>query len=290
MAEIEVGLPATSASGRDSVPAIGQGTWHMAEGRRRESEEVAALKYGLDLGLTLIDTAEMYASGGAERIVARAVAGRRDEAFLVSKAFPWNADRDSAIAACEASLERLGTDYIDLYLLHWPGSVPLAETLDAFERLRDQGKIRRFGVSNFDVDDLQGLWSEPAGSDISINQVLYHAGSRGIEHSLLPWQRQHGLPAMAYCPLGGGGGLLRHPEVEATASDLGVAPATLLLAWTIQAGPDGQRDKVAIPKAARAEHVEANAAAMDCALPPEAVDRLDRALPAPTRKPPLDIV
>lgn len=286
----EVELPATQTTPAERVPAIGQGTWHMAEGRAAQADEVAALQYGLDRGLTVIDTAEMYARGGAEEVVGRAIAGRREQVFLVSKVFPWNAGRESAIRACEASLQRLGTDYLDLYLLHWPGQIPLEETLEAFERLRDDGKIRRFGVSNFDVDDMKALWDTPGGQQISLNQVLYHVGSRGIEHSLLPWQREHGVPTMAYCPLAGGGNPLRHAEVAAVADELGVAPATVLLAWVIRHAPAGQRDVMAIPKAARPEHVDANAAALELTLHDDALARLDRAFPAPTSKPPLDIV
>lgn len=286
----EVELPATATTGSERVPAVGQGTWHMAEGQAAERDEIAALQYGLDQGLTVIDTAEMYASGEAERLVARAIAGRRDEAFLVSKVFPWNAGRDSAIEACEGSLRRLGTDYLDLYLLHWPGRVPLEETLEAFERLRADGKIRRFGVSNFDVDEIQSLWSAPGGPETSVNQVLYHLGSRGIEHSLLPWQREQHLPTMAYCPLAGGGAPLGHPEVTAIADELGVAPATVLLAWATRSMPGGGHDVIAIPKAARPDHVDANRAALELTLPAQALDRLDRAFPSPATKPPLDIV
>jgi len=285
-----VELPATRVVDPERVPAIGQGTWHMAEGRDAEKNEMAALQHGLDCGLSLIDTAEMYASGEAERLVGQALRGRRDEAFLVSKVFPWNAGRDRAIAACEASLERLGVDYLDLYLLHWPGRVPLVETMQAFERLRDDGKIRRFGVSNFDIDDLDELWRTPAGPECSVNQVLYHPGSRGVEHSVLPWQRQRGLPTMAYCPLAGGGDPLTHPEVMAIAEEEGVARATVLLAWVTRRAPQGQNDVIAIPKAARCQHVEANAKALNFRLPDAAIERLDRAFPAPSSKPPLDIV
>jgi diketogulonate reductase-like aldo/keto reductase len=290
MAIAEVELPATATTPAERVPAIGQGSWHMAEGRASAADEVAALQHGLDRGLSVIDTAEMYASGGAEELVGRAIAGRREEAFLVSKVFPWNAGRESAVRACEASLRRLGTDYLDLYLLHWPGGIPLEETLEAFERLRDDGKIRRFGVSNYDIEDMQSLWATAGGREVSVNQVLYHAGSRGIEHSLLPWQREQGVPTMAYCPLAGGGNPLRHSAVTALAAELGVAPATLLLGWVIRHAPNGARDVVAIPKAARSEHVDANAAALTLTLPDDAVARLDQAFPAPTSKPPLDIV
>lgn len=285
-----VTLSATAREPAVALPAIGQGSWHMGENRAPRRDEVHALQHGLDLGMTLIDTAEMYADGGAEEIVGEALRGRRDEAFLVSKVYPWNAGRQDAIAACERSLQRLGTDYLDLYLLHWPGSVPLEETLEAFEYLQAQGKIRRYGVSNFDVDDMQSLHAVPGGDACSVNQVLYHLGSRGIEHSLLPWQRDQGLPTMAYCPLAQGGRELKHPEVRAIADAFGVSPAQVLLAWATRPTSDGQRDVIAIPKAVQPAHVEANAAAMRLTLDDASLARLDAAFPAPSRKPPLDIV
>ncbi|MGM0701356.1 MAG: aldo/keto reductase [Pseudomonadota bacterium] len=292
-ATARVALAATAHEPAVELPAIGQGTWHMGEGLAPWRDEVRALQQGLDLGLTLIDTAEMYADGGAEEVVGEALAGRRDEAFLVSKVYPWNAGRDSAIAACERSLARLKTDRLDLYLLHWPGSVPLEETLEAFERLREAGKIRRFGVSNFDVDELAALHALPGGQACATNQVLYHLGSRGIEHSLLPWQREHGIPTMAYCPLAQAGGLrddlLGHPAVMGIAARLGVTPAQVLLAWAIRPS-NGDRDVIAIPKAARPEHVEQNAVALYVKLDDDAYARLDAAFPAPRHKVPLDIV
>ncbi|MDR5891391.1 aldo/keto reductase [Halomonas mongoliensis] len=293
-----VTLPATPHAPALALPAIGQGTWYMGEGLAPRGDEVRALQHGLSLGLALIDTAEMYADGGAEEVVGRALLGRRDEAFLVSKVYPWNAGRDAAIAACEASLERLGTDYLDLYLLHWPGEIPLEETLEAFERLREAGKIRRFGVSNFDVDEMANLHALPGGEACAVNQVLYHLGSRGIEHALLPWQRARGIPTMAYCPLAQGGQLRRelltHPELLEVASGLGITPTQLLLAWAIRpvADPQGERrrDVIAIPKATGLEHVEQNARVLEIALTDEALERLDAAFPAPDRKTPLDIV
>ncbi|WP_280178394.1 aldo/keto reductase [Modicisalibacter radicis] len=293
-----VTLPASATASAITLPAIGQGTWHMGEGLAPRDDEVRALRQGLDAGMKLIDTAEMYADGGAEEVVGEALAGRRGDAFLVSKVYPWNAGRDSAIAACERSLARLRTDHLDLYLLHWPGSIPLDETLEAFERLRDQGKIRRFGVSNVDVDDLETLWSLPGGRDCTVNQVLYHLGSRGIEHSLLPWQRERGLPTMAYSPLAQGGrlrdSLLADPTVTTIADEHGVSPAQVLLAWAIRptlAHPDGeQRDMIAIPKAIRPEHVRANAEALTLRLDDAALARLDAAFRPPSRKEPLDII
>ncbi len=179
-------FPATATEPPVTLPAIGQGSWYMGEDRLPASQEADALRYGLDLGLTLIDTAEMYAEGGAERVVGQALADRRDDAFVVSKVYPWNAGRDSAIEACERSLARLGIETLDLYLLHWPGGMPLEETFEAFERLREQGKIRRFGVSNFDAQRLKALESLPGATDCATNQVLYHLGSRGIELNVLP--------------------------------------------------------------------------------------------------------
>ncbi len=293
-----VTLSATAREAAVELPAIGQGTWYLGEGLTPRRDEVKALQHGLSLGLTLIDTAEMYADGGAEEVVSEALLGRRHEAFLVSKVYPWNAGRDAAIAACEASLERLGTDYLDLYLLHWPGEIPLEETLEAFERLREAGKIRRFGVSNFDVDDMAALHALPGGAACAVNQVLYHLGSRGIEHALLPWQRARGIPTMAYCPLAQAGQLRRelltHPELLEVASGLGITPTQLLLAWAIRpvADPQGERrrDVIAIPKAVGLEHVEQNARVLEIALTDEALERLDAAFPAPDRKTPLDIV
>ncbi|WP_111412692.1 aldo/keto reductase [Billgrantia lactosivorans] len=280
-------LPATD------LPAIGQGTWYMGEGNAPRRDEVRALQQGLELGLRLIDTAEMYADGGAEEVVGEALAGRRDQAFLVSKVYPWNAGRDSAVAACERSLKRLGTDHLDLYLLHWPGSIPLEETLEAFQRLREQGKIRRFGVSNFDVEELESLAALPGGDACAVNQVLYHLGSRGIEHALRPLMRRLDMPLMAYSPLAQAGrlrqDLFAHPVVRDVADGLGISPGQLLLAWAIRP-VEGRREVIAIPKAVRPEHVEQNAAALAVELDDDALARLDEAFPSPGRKVPLDIV
>ncbi|WP_104202603.1 aldo/keto reductase [Billgrantia saliphila] len=288
-----VTLPATAYEPAVELPAVGQGTWYMGEGLAPRRDEVQALQHGLELGLTLIDTAEMYADGGAEEVVGEALAGRRDRAFLVSKVYPWNAGRDSAIEACERSLNRLGTDHLDLYLLHWPGNVPLEETLEAFERLREQGKIRRYGVSNFDVDDLEALAALPGGDACAVNQVLYHLGSRGIEYALRPMMRRLAMPVMAYCPLAQAGQLRRdlfdHPAVRELADELGITPAQLLLAWAIRP-VEGRRDVIAIPKAVQPTHVEQNAGALEVRLDGDALARLDEAFPTPNRKVPLDIV
>ncbi|GEK47092.1 aldo/keto reductase [Bisbaumannia pacifica] len=288
-----VTLPATAGQAAVDLPAIGQGTWFMGEGLAPRRDEVRALQQGLELGLSLIDTAEMYAEGGAEEVVGEALVGRRDRAFLVSKAYPWNAGRDSAIAACERSLQRLGTDYLDLYLLHWPGSIPLEETLEAFQRLQEAGKIRRFGVSNFDVDELAAFHGLPGGEACAVNQVLYHLGSRGIDYALRPWMRERGMPLMAYCPLAQAGRLRRdllgQPALREVAGELGATPAQVLLAWAIRAQA-GQREVIAIPKAVQPEHVEQNAKALDILLDDASLARLEAAFPAPTRKLPLDIV
>ncbi|MCW4149262.1 aldo/keto reductase [Halomonas sp. 18H] len=287
----EVTLAATSRAPAVTLPAIGQGTWYMGEGHDTHQEEVTALQAGLDHGLSLIDTAEMYAEGQAERIVGDALKNRRDEAFLTSKVYPWNAGRDSAIQACENSLRRLGTDYLDLYLLHWPGGIALDETLEAFERLQQDGKIRRFGVSNFDVEEMRSLVEMPGGNDCATNQVLYHLGSRGIEYSLLPWHRKQELPVMAYCPLAQGGRLRRdlldHPDIMATAAELDLTPAQLLLAWSIRP-IDGQRHVMAIPKAVDPQHIQENAAALNVVLDDDTLANLNSIFPPPVAREPLD--
>lgn len=271
-----------------TVPAIGQGTWYMGDDASARRQEVRALQLGIDLGLTLIDTAEMYADGGAEKVVGEAIAGRRDSVFVVSKVYPHNASRSKMPLACDASLRRLGTDYIDLYLLHWRGSVPLGETVDAMERLVDTGKILRWGVSNLDTDDMRGLWR--AGGDACVtDQVLYHAASRGIEFDLLPWCREHALPVMAYCPLAQAGNLredlLGHPDIIDIADELGATPAQVALAWVIRAG-----DVIAIPKAAREAHVRDNAGAAAVTLAAHHLARIDAAFPPPVSREPLDVV
>ncbi|MEC5318866.1 aldo/keto reductase [Brenneria populi subsp. brevivirga] len=272
-----------------TVPAIGQGTWFMGENPQRKAQEVKALQDGIDRGLTLIDTAEMYADGGAERVVGEAIRGRRDEVYLVSKVYPHNAGGANALKACEQSLERLQTDYIDLYLLHWRGGIPLADTIAAMQRLQRSGKIGHWGVSNFDTDDMQALWSLGGGRECMTNQVLYHLASRGIEFDLLPWCRRSHLPIMAYCPLAQAGklrnGLFTHPVVNAIARQHGVTPAQILLAWVIR-----QPGAIAIPKASSQRHVEENARALDIALHPDELAALDLAFPAPQRKQPLDVV
>ncbi|MCU1720132.1 aldo/keto reductase [Pseudomonas sp. 5P_5.1_Bac1] len=261
--------------GDKQVPIIGQGTWYMGEDPGQRPREVAALQQGIDLGLTLIDTAEMYAEGGAEKVVGQALAGRRDKVFLVSKVYPHNASRKGAIAACERSLQRLGTEHIDLYLLHWRGQYPLEETVEAFEQLRDAGKIGRWGVSNFDTDDMREL-DQPT---CATNQVLYNPEQRGIEFDLLPWCREHQVPVMAYCPLAQAGRLLRHPVLTQIAEAHGVTPAQVCLAWVTR-----QDGVIAIPKAVEPRHVQLNAAAANLTLRAEDLHAIDQAFPAPTRK------
>lgn len=276
-------------AGFNDLPVIGQGTWYMGENPAQRYTEVAALQAGLECGLQLIDTAEMYADGGAEEVVGQALLGRRDEALLVSKVYPWNAGEVDAIEACERSLRRLQTDYLDLYLLHWRGNVPLEETLRAMERLQQQGKIRHWGVSNFDTDDLAELWDEPQGDQCATNQVLYHLASRGIEFDLLPACQQRGMPVMAYCPLAQAGrlrdSLFTDPVLTQIAQQKGISVAQLLLAWVIR-----QPGVIAIPKASSVVHVQENAAALAVVLTDEELQLIDRAWPAPQHKVPLDIV
>ncbi|WP_023639762.1 aldo/keto reductase [Dickeya zeae] len=272
-----------------TVPAIGQGTWFMGESAQRRRAEVSALQAGIDLGMTLIDTAEMYADGGAEEVVGEALCGRRDQVYLVSKVYPHNAGGERAIAACERSLKRLKTDYIDLYLLHWRGGIPLTDTITAMERLQQAGKIGRWGVSNLDTRDMVELWSCQGGSQCQTNQVLYHLASRGIEYDLLPWCQQRQLPVMAYCPLAQAGqlrhDLLAHPAVVQVARQQALTPAQVLLAWVVR-----QSGVIAIPKASTLAHVKENAVALDVTLSPEQIAILDEAYPAPRHKQPLDVV
>ncbi|MDY8045861.1 aldo/keto reductase [Paenibacillus polymyxa] len=278
----------TWTDGRE-VPLIGQGTWHMGEKASLRQEEVRALQLGLELGMTLVDTAEMYAEGGAEEIVGEAIRGRRDDVYLVSKAYPHHADRQGLAQACEASLTRMGTEYVDMYLLHWRGNIPLEETIQGMEKLREQGKIRSWGVSNLDKSDMEELWSLSGGEACAVNQVLYHAASRGIEYDLLPWSRTHGVPVMAYCPIAQGGrlrrGLLEHPVMVDIATSHGVTPSQIALAWVIRDG-----DVWAIPKAVQESHIRENAAAANIRLTPEQLQQIDEVFPPPTRKQPLDMV
>ncbi|WP_274518942.1 aldo/keto reductase [Saccharopolyspora erythraea] len=256
----------------------------MGERRSDRTTEIEALRRGLDLGVGLIDTAEMYGNGGAEEVVGEAIAGRRDEVFLVSKVFPHNASRRGAVEACERSLRRLNTDHIDLYLLHWRGGTPLAETLEAFEQLRADGRIGRFGVSNFDPDDMRELWEHELGRESVTDQVLYNLTRRGVEYDLLPWCGEHGLAVMAYSPIEQGR-LLGDSVLKQVAQRHSATPAQVAIAWVL-----ATEGVCAIPKAATAEHVEQNHAALEIRLSDEDLADLDARFPAPGRAVPLEIL
>jgi diketogulonate reductase-like aldo/keto reductase len=275
-------VPTTTLPSGDAVPVLGLGAWMMGEHVRHKKDEVNALRLGLDLGMNLIDTAELYASGGSERVVAEAIAGRRDEVFLVSKVLPHNATRKGTIAACEQSLKRLNTDRLDLYLLHWRESVPLKETLDGLTALVRDGKIRNWGVSNFDVDDMEELLKLPGGDKVATNQVMYNLRRRGIEFALLPWSRQRNIPIMAYSPLDQGH-LMRSSELMHIAERHSATPAQIALAWTIR-----QPGVFAIPKSSRESHVRDNHKALTIRLKDDDLAELDRHFRPPTMKKPLE--
>ncbi|MEG3150638.1 aldo/keto reductase [Sphingomonas sp. ZT3P38] len=269
--------------GGETIPCLGQGTWKMAERADRRADEIAALRTGIDLGMTLLDTAEMYGEGAAEHLVGEAITGLRDGVFLVSKAYPHNASRERLSRSCEASLRRLGTDRIDLYLLHWRGSVPLAETIEAMEALQRAGKIRYWGVSNLDSDDMVEL-VEAGGAGCATNQILYNLTRRGPEHLLLPWLADQHMTAMAYSPVEQGR-LVRNNILSGIASDLGLSPAQVALAWTLR-----QPRVIAIPKAGRVSHVRENRAAADVVLDESVLGRLDAAFPAPRARVALEML
>jgi len=273
-----VDLPTVTLPSGERVPALGQGTWHMGETRRRMEEEAAAVKLGIELGMTLIDTAEMYGNGGAEEMVASAAEGLRDKLFIVSKVYPHNASRAGVVTACERSLKRLQTDRIDLYLLHWRGSIPLAETLAGFEQLVNDGKIRYYGVSNFDRADMAEWVALQGGQTVAANQVLYNLSRRGPEWDLLPWCRERNIAVMAYTPLGQGS-LLRDRTLGEVARRRNATPAQIALAWLLR-----QQGMIVIPKAARLEHVRDNRGALDVALTEEDLLALERAFPPPRGK------
>jgi diketogulonate reductase-like aldo/keto reductase len=268
----------------DTMPRLGMGTWHMGERKRSRAGEVKALRAGLDLGMPLIDTAEMYGDGGAEEVVADAIVGRRDDVYIVSKVYPHNAGAKSAIAACERSLARLRIERLDCYLLHWRGRIPLAETLAAFERLVRDGKIARWGVSNFDVSDIDELVALPEGKRCAANQVLYHLGAREAEWRLLDRCASLGIAVMAYSPLGQGD-LLRDRTLQTIAAQLGRTPAQLALAFVLS-----KPGVVAIPKAANTRHLAENRAAADIELDAAALAELDRVFAPPSRPVRLSIV
>lgn len=268
----------------ETIPLLGQGTWYMGDDPAKRREEIAALRLGVELGLTLIDTAEMYGGGRAESLVAEAIGAARDQVFIVSKVLPSNAGRTGVRRACEASLKRLHTDRIDLYLLHWASSYPLEETIRGFEELLSAGKIRHWGVSNFDVSEMEGLLATPGGPSCAANQVLYNLTRRGIEYDLLPRCRERGIAIMAYSPIEQGR-VLRHPELQRVAQRNGATPAQVALAWVLRHG-----NIVAIPKAAITEHVRENRGALDLCLSDHDFTALDRVFRPPRGPRPLEML
>jgi diketogulonate reductase-like aldo/keto reductase len=280
---MENAMKAIELPGGERVPALGQGTWTMGERPARRAEEIAALRAGVELGMTLIDTAEMYGEGAAETLIGEALGPVRDQLFLVGKAYPQNASRARLAGACDASLRRLGTDRIDLYLLHWRGAVPLRETVEAMEALRSAGKIRYWGVSNLDTADMEEL-IDAGGEGCAVDQILYNLTRRGPEHDLLPWLDNHEIPAMAYSPVEQGR-LLAHPALGEVAKTAGVTPAQVALAWVTRR--DGM---IAIPKAGSVAHVRENRAAVDLALSDNDLAALDAAFPAPRVRHPLEML
>jgi len=268
----------------EEVPVLGQGTWHMAEAPHRRADEIAALRLGLDLGMTLIDTAEMYGDGASEKLVGEAIGGRRDEVFLVSKVLPHHATANGTIAACEQSLRRLRTDHIDLYLLHWRGPHSLAGTLIGFNTLIHDGKIRYWGVSNFDVADMQEITALPGGEHVATDQVLYNLARRGIEWDLLLWCQMRRIPIMAYSPIEQSR-LLSHRVLRAVAARHAATPAQIALAWVLR-----QDLTIAIPKASTPQHVRENRGALDIRLTHQDLDELNRAFPPPHEKRPLEML
>jgi diketogulonate reductase-like aldo/keto reductase len=277
-------IPTTTLPSGTAIPVFGLGTWRMGESARRRAGEVAALAHGLALGITLIDTAEMYGDGEAERIVADAVGKRRDEAFIVSKVLPENSSRHGTVAACERSLQRLKTDRIDLYLLHWRGSPPVQETLEAFTSLVAAGKIRHWGVSNFDIGEMGELWETAGGQAVASNQVLYNLTRRGIEFDLMPWSRARGIPIMAYSPIEQGR-MLDHAALREVATRHDATSAQVALAWLMR-----QPGVIAIPKAGTRAHVEEDLAALDLRLTPDDLTDLDSAFPPPKKPRALDML
>ncbi len=265
------------------MPTLGQGTWFMGESIFEKKNEIAALQHGIDIGLTLIDTAEMYGNGGAEKVVGEAIAGRRDKIFLVSKVLPNHASLRGTIRAFEGSLKRMKTDYLDMYLLHWRGGYSLEETFEALEKLRKEGKIRSWGVSNFDTDDMQEAEEYDPDGNCCINQVLYNLGSRGIEWNLIPWLKKRNIPVMAYSPLYQTR-LLKSNGLMHIAQELAITPAQLALSWLLH------QETIPIPKSSNVQRVEENRKAWNIELSKEVLDALDRVFPPPTHKMPLDIL
>ena len=274
----------TIEMGGHAVPALGQGTWNIGDSGASRAAEIATLRRGIECGMTLIDTAEMYGSGRSENLVGEAIAGLRERVYLVSKVLPSNASFEGTVRACEASLKRLHAEALDLYLLHWRGRYPLQETVRAFESLIRQGKIRAWGVSNFDVNDMEELFTTLGGTACAANQVLYNPEHRGIEFALLPWCRQNGVTVMAYSPVGQGGRLLSSSTLRNVAQKHGVSPAQVALAWC------PHQPLMAIPKASSVRHVEQNAAAAGMELDADDLAAIDKAYPPPKRKQPLDML
>jgi len=277
-------LPTVTLPDGEAVPALGLGTWHMGEDRRRAADEAAAVRLGIELGMTLIDTAEMYGSGGAEEVVAQASAELRDRLFIVSKVLPYNASQKGVVEACDRSLRRLKTDRIDLYLLHWRGSVPLAETLAGFGRLQRDGKIRHHGVSNFSTEDMREWVGLAGGDTVAANQILYNLSRRGPEWELMPWCRERRIAIMAYSPLEQGR-MLGNRALRQVAARHGATAAQVALAWLLR-----QDGMIVIPKATRLEHVRENRTALDLALTQADLAELDRAFPAPNSRTPLGML
>lgn len=277
-------MHAITLPSNDKMPVLGQGTWGWAEDARSRGDEIASLRLGLDLGLTMVDTAEMYANGAAEELVGEGIAGRRDEVFLVDKVLPSNASRRGTVEACHRSLRRLGTDRIDLYLLHWRGRFPLSETVEAFSALVDAGEIRHWGVSNFDRSDMEELIGVRGSESVATDQVLYNLTRRSPEYDLLPWCRQHNIPVMAYSPIEQGR-LLGHPQIAQVAARHDATPAQVALAWVLR-----QEGIAAIPRAGTPAHVRENAAALDLHLSEADLATLDAAFPPPTGAQPLEML
>jgi diketogulonate reductase-like aldo/keto reductase len=278
-------IPSVALPDGTAVPALGQGTWHMGERAADANREADALRLGIDLGMTLIDTAEMYAEGRSEEVVAQAIQGQRERVFLVSKVYPHNASRAGVQAACARSLRRLKTDVIDLYLLHWPGSHPIADTIAGFLALQQAGQIRHWGVSNFDAAGMRSVVAARGGAACATDQVLYHPDERGTEFDLLPWCVQHKMPVMAYSPVGQGGRLLRSRALAEVATRHGVTPAQVAIAWAMRDG-----NVIAIPKAADPAHVRQNAAAAALVLTPEDRATIDAAHKPPAGRQPLGML
>ncbi|CAN5256310.1 aldo/keto reductase [soil metagenome] len=268
----------------ECVPALGMGTWRIGDDFRNRSAEIATLRLGLDLGMKLIDTAEMYGEGKAEELIGEAIQDRRDDAFIVSKVYPHNASQAAMAKSCEASLRRLGTDRIDLYLLHWMGSVPISEVIEGFIKLQKAGKIRYFGVSNLDTEEMEALWKLPGGQGTAANQVLYNLTRRGIEFDLLPWCRKHHLPLMAYSPLEEGA-LVRDTKLLAFSRKHGITPAHAALAWLL-----AQDEVIVIPKVGKVAHLKENFEAANQRLTPEQLAELSSLFPAPRKKGPLEMI